>query len=712
MMKSVARAHRRWLDTLNVTLFVLSALALGATVIGFSERDEYRVRLDATKTRAYSLSPQSRQLLNSLPGDWKIAIVMSEKRATRAIRRQMDEVLKRYAQAAPRLTVRRIDPDRPETLLHYDELVGDLRRVYADPINAYDRALDGGLAALAALQSFAQQQSPILEQVAARMPATEPDRPQLQQRLGILALFADRGSQILELVRKARRPDGARPLPDYEGARSVLAQALSQWAGELDEFARLFARWQGRADLDTSVKQFATVARREFSDVAQRLAEAADPLKRLPPLELGHMGAELSRTECAVIIGPDRAAVIPSAQLFPKANVKALQSGGVRFDQRFRGEQLISAAIRSLLVERMPRVVFVHAENEPLLQRRDPQRNADLVGVAQALQMSRYEVAEWNVAQQRERPGAAPGQSVVWVIVPPPPARIIEASGALHALAEAVGQLLDDGASVLLSVSPSVLPKYGQADPLAALASPFGLVANTGAIILESIPAPERAAKRQTTLGQSIRDFPADHPISRAIDGQQTYFGMPVPLGITNHASENVQRSVIASILPSPNRWMETDWMGDLTTRPVNNDAVLNEPVPVVVAAQRHLAGKHDGNGAPGRPQRFMLVGSGGWMISNVADAVWDIGGGAGGAGGGRVALINPGNHELMLASVAWLAGMDDLIAASPMSQDVARLRHITPETRLLWFWLVVAGLPALCLGLGSLVWLWRRSAR
>ena len=90
-------------------------------------------------------------------------------------------------------------------------------------------------------------------------------------------------------------------------------------------------------------------------------------------------------------------------------------------------------------------------------------------------------------------------------------------------------------------------------------------------------------------------------------------------------------------------------------------------------------------------------------MVSNVADVVLDV-------GGGRVALINPGNHELMLASAAWLAGMDDLVAASPVSQEIARLRGISPETRTRWVWIAVAGLPAVCVLLGVCVWMIRRN--
>jgi hypothetical protein len=63
-----------------------------------------------------------------------------------------------------------------------------------------------------------------------------------------------------------------------------------------------------------------------------------------------------------------------------------------------------------------------------------------------------------------------------------------------------------------------------------------------------------------------------------------------------------------------------------------------------------------------------------------------------------------------MLASVSWLAGMDDLIAASPISQEVSRLRDLSPDARTRWFWIVVAGLPLLCIAAGAAIWIARRS--
>ena len=59
---------------------------------------------------------------------------------------------------------------------------------------------------------------------------------------------------------------------------------------------------------------------------------------------------------------------------------------------------------------------------------------------------------------------------------------------------------------------------------------------------------------------------------------------------------------------------------------------------------------------------------------------------------------------------VAWLANMDDLIAAGPMGQQVARLRNLSPRDRAIWGWVLIGGVPAACLLLSILVYLARRT--
>jgi hypothetical protein len=53
--------------------------------------------------------------------------------------------------------------------------------------------------------------------------------------------------------------------------------------------------------------------------------------------------------------------------------------------------------------------------------------------------------------------------------------------------------------------------------------------------------------------------------------------------------------------------------------------------------------------------------------------------------GGGRTALVNPGNRELLLASVAWLADRSDLLGAGLSGREVPRIEGLGDGARLAW---------------------------
>jgi hypothetical protein len=681
-------SRRSALDGLNLAVFLAALVTIVVVVNMLAVEPALRWRFDATKTRAYSLSAQTRRLLADLDGSWTIALVLDRGAVDPAVLRQVDEVLDRYREASPKMSVVRIDPAEPETLDQYEALLSRLRTIHRDRIAAFDDTLQEAGEAADLFAVFLQQQSGRLAGLRQALPADEPALGEIDQLLSILALRVQQAQQVQAERRRALRVDANRALPDYETARSILVAGLSGWAEEQFRLGQMMGAWVASEALGEAVRAYASAERPEHERWARELAAVADPLRHLPPLELGRIGRALEQGEAAIVLGPPGAAVVPSAQLLPRLQRDA---PGVTFDQRFRGDQIISAAIRSVLVEQMPLVVFAHAQEDSMLLRRG--QNIDLVGAAAVLDASRFDVAEWIVGQS-DRPAPKPGQPVVWIIVPPVTRTGLEPSAAEQALVEATGQLLADGEAVMLNVHPSLLAKFGRADPWGTLAGEFGLAADTARVVFEQVQvAPEETSQER---GQIVQDFPADHAIARAVHGQRTYLVLPVPVLQDARAPAGVRRQVVARIEPSADRWLEGDW-----SRPPQAGGraeareALEDAVPVVVTAERHSE-------VTGRQQRFMLVGSGGWMLSYITDIATSV-------GGERVALEFPGNYELLLASVAWLAQMDELIAPSAVSQQVARLDGVTSRVKWVWGGIVVGGVPVACLILGVLVWGIRR---
>ena len=673
----------RWASSL---LFLL-ALTVGLVALNdILMQPELRSRIDATKSRSYSLSPRSQQLLATLEGDWSITVVMVDAETDPAVVSQIDEVLDRYAAAAPSMNVRSIDPSMPGALTEYDRLLMELRDREADAIEAFERIVRDATEEFANLVAFAGPTADRIDRILAPGAESGASMRDVEAISAALRLLGQQGHLVLEAVDEAVALDDGSPLPDLEAARSILEQGLSRWANELQAGARRIERIEG-IDPD-QLPELARLAN-AISTEATALATTADRLAQLEPLELARIAAQLREGEAAIIVGPDRAMAIPASQLFA-SNLQQDDVGSVRIDQRFRGEQLLSSAIRSMQQDTMPAVVFVHADDVSRLDAHPQQ--ADVTGITGLLEAARIEVAEWPVTLAPQ-PAFPAGTPVVWVVLPPSERIGFEIGTAERRLLEATSHLIDQGASVLVSLYPSFLPRYGQADPWAELVAGIGIEADTGSVLLEETV--DGDGKIVVQMFQQLTEFPAPHPVASALNGQSLALPLPVPL--RSSGDVGASRQPLASVDPTGDRWLESQWTPSLDLGPVQRGTQgLDDPVDVIYAIERPAVDD-------GSFQRLLVVGSGPWMLTNVADVAVS-------AGGDRISLLHPGNHELMMASVAWLAGEDQLVAQGPLSQEVARLRGIGDTELQVVGWLLTLVLPGAVLLLGIVVWMARRT--
>lgn len=666
-----------------VRIAALGAIAIAA--IALVDRSPLHVQLDATKTRAYALSEQTIRLLGELEGNWRITVVAAEASSDAPTRRQVDEVLRRFSEINPRIQTRRLDPTDPRTLGEWEALLDDLQRDAGPRLVELRQTLDEASADFDALVEFARVQSGAL----AAIPPTgteELDRGLTGLRDGLAQLVA-RADEFRDSIRTLRETTATRPLADDESTRAALLANHALWSDQLaagDSLLRRIARLPGAPE---ALARPARASADEFESLAERLRRSQDRLSRAPSLELTGIGRALAEGEAAIVTGPKGSAAIPAWQLFPR-----LSRGGagapsaLRFDRRFRGEQVITATIRSLLTP-PPLVVLVHAEDHSLLKPADD-RN-DFSAAADALQAARFELREW-LPTDSATPSPAPNQRAVWIVVPPLSRRGLDMSPGERTLLERARRLIDDGQPVLLTVARSLRPLFRQEDPWARLTAASGITVETGVVVL-ALDRLERG-RGATRSWHRIEHGDADHPIARALTGQSSVFTHPTPLALDPRDGAAFP---LVSIDPAPEIWLENDWRGEGRERPAPPPGRgLETPACVVAAAERAI-------GDRGRRQRILVAGSGGWLLTSVLDASESL-------GGDRLVLSNPGNRELLLSSINWLAELDEQIAPGPSGRETARLAGIDTSVRRLWMVIALILLPAAPLLLGVVV-IWSR---
>ncbi len=637
-----------WKICASSVLLLITVVAINT--IAMSEAT--RLRFDATGSRAYTLSEQSQQLLATLENPWKIVILLDDSKVERAVLRQVDEVLRRYREGSERIQIERINPANPSSLVQYDALLRNIIQIYSEELAGAEKAVAQAVKTFEELILFGATTSVWAEGLLLKAPLTQQEQETILVLSSSLALLGNDGDLILNEVDKAMRVSADQPLPKLSSARDILVAATGKWSQELAEVAWWLQENRTNA-IATTCAEYASL----FEKMAIQLAQADDELRRLGQLEFGQLAEQLAVGEGAIVLSPNRAIMIPARVVFPNTGIN---QDTTAVDYRFRGEQIISSAMRSLQSTLQPTVVFVHAEEGSILGKKP--NNVDVWAARGLLETSRFIVKEW-ATHDGSRPNLQDGP-VVWVVIPPANRAGLSLSAREQSLLEATRGLLAGNEPVLLNVQPSLLPRYGQTDPWSKLAESIGVQVDTENVLVEQVAVGPNQLEVQRA--QMIDDLHSNHLVARAVSGRQLF--LPFPLQVQGG-------EVLIRIEPTEDHWLDSKWETEMLNS--TGKTPLHEPIQIAAAIEHHS------------DARAIVIGSGGWLLSWALDRAVSL-------GGNQVAMVNPGNSELLIASIEWLSGLDDWIAASPIGQQSSRVTGLLNTTYFVWAILLIVGVPGL----------------
>ena len=671
-----AASQRIW-AWVRPTLFLLAMAVLATAIGGLARSTPLRAAADVTGSRRYQLTDATQALLGRLQGDWSATLIVDRGAADEMALAQMEEVLSQAAAgvAAPaQLRVKVLDPVDGRGGGAYRSWLDELRQRHRRELDQYDATIDDALDVFAELVSTGRAQLPALDALSATLPRDSSERQQVDALRGGFRQLATSSAEVVRSITELRQSSPDRPLGDEAAAAAALRDNHRHWAAQLAGMAEWFNR-----HAEPEMMSAAQLAR-ELEAIAARLRSSEDALSRLAPLELAQVGAAVAAGDALVIESPGALAVIPGWQALPRAGA---EEEGSAFDRRFRSEQVLTAAIRSLAGGGAFRVVIMHSQDRSLFA--PSSDGVDLAGVIDTLRAARIPVVEWRMGADAPALSALPA---VFVVLPPTQARL-EPTRPEQQLIDEARRLVDFGESVLLSVGPSLLPMTGRVDPWGDIAARAGVAARTNLLLTDEIPVSAGRIRRQSSL---VRPIPDSCAIAQAIFGQRFELGSGVPLQISADAQAAGSVQPILESPPAPGRVLISDWRRLADDRSTARSEPIAEPVMLAAAALRQRL--------DGQLARAVVVGSADWAFSNMASRTQTI--------SGRETLAAPGNRELMLAAVRWLAGQDDQVAFGGTGGEVARVGALRGSTRQLWAFALIVLVPV---SLGVTGWRirWRR---
>ena len=693
------------------------------------------VRFDLSATRSHSFSPQTRHVLAALQTPHTLVAVFrddaKQSELAAARRRHLEDLLEEYARTNRQITVRTISVARDSA--GADGVAREVAQRFAKETLPLQTQLKDASAAMAAVAADLSQWQPALDALASAPYASEAHQARARGTANALARLR---LKLLAAVTDAQK-ELAAPMPDcirvsqagYDTllaaheeiklSRQVLSETLVGGASKLEDretALNLAARMKGTP---AQCLQAAYVLQNARSTTAYEQARMA-----------------LASGETLVVLADKRARVVPVERLFrrvgdnlAKAGVTAQDSGA----EQFTGEEQITGALVSLSLSPAPRVVFLQANAGAALTPDNPGQDSRpglFQAMAERLRALDFEVVETNVWSDKNMtdagwpinlPQALPGQKTVWVMCPflePNPRNPASLKmDSREKTCDFLQKQLDKGDSAMVLLNHDPLPdparvavadevlgkasSYEKRHPVAALLKRQGMDAHLWEALAHEVQEP--GMQPVPALATELRHYPADSAVSRAVEGLTLRLERPFPVLPLKPAPAGVTVHEVASVLLPRLYTLGYEALHNGAAQSYNPASALPY-APVALAAEC----PHDA--------RVMAVGDLLWATDLKTTyghhPEW-----APASSGGAVGMANlpggisayPGNAELFVNGVCWLAHLDDLVAPGARSQDVRRIAPMGEGLSLSLRLLLLLGLPLGAAAAGIGVWVLRK---
>lgn len=697
------QTRRRTIYSLNVAIAIIAAVGVVVLVNWVVDR-QYRqispsvkdwIRFDLTATRQYSLSPQTKQTLGRLD---QAVTVYTLFRDTRPELKRVRDLVDEYGRYSPELDVQHIDPDLDLTGLEtfYEQLTKRFEGELKPMRNAIDQARQ-------ALDQVADQTVGLLVPTKELAEHPELNDPNLKALLDQMQQqFTQLGDAVANTNKQIEAAmDG--PLPRFGSMKSVLESFLSQ----LDQNLLSVAIQQLERQVDQNRQPAAVlndvVALVDLIKPVQQRVKASLEALQASPLaqEYSAVTSTLSGTPSVVVMSPDRVQVIPVNQMYrapdPRAGEDAPQQA------RFLGEEKLTGTLVSLTLEVKPMVVFVNSGRTPAI---GPQ--GEYEAVAERLRSAGFRVESWSPGGQMTSfgqplppgppPVAEPGQPTAWIVLPimgdPSNPMLSMSNPVKQRVATHIQERVDAGDAAMFMLSFNPASQLGGTDPLVEYLGAWGMTPQLDRQVLREMQLPDR--RTQAMPWFTIDQWPDDTVITQALAGMPTLFVQSSPILYGGGQAEGEQAIAHYPLvqLHDSRMWTAKPTSAQAMQGAKYDEASAAETFTVAVAAQRgdtriavfaDPAFAHDEVTTNADP---------GLRLPRMAE---------------MMGAAYPGNSELFVNTTYWLLGLDELVAASPRTQDIRRIESMSQNTLIGYAVFIIGGLPALCLASGVGVWIVRR---
>ena len=691
----------------NVVLTVVVVIVLAILVVAIAQRSN--ARLDTTASGVYSLKPQTVNIIKDLKEPIKlVSLYIRPERRAQDDAESVDyaqtvaDLLEEYEQKGKNITIDVIDPVQDPA--KEDALYNEIISKYGQELTQYKSFLEK-------FDGEYEQLRKLLADGAVAVQDLQTDQLGRGETGQILSAVIDTIRRAPEeLARTKEDIDRARgqKRPDYKGLVDAAKEALDTVSQRQSAIGQFAEKYKADASVPEPVRNYLAASVTRHKAIEEKAQSLIGEIDKLGEVKVDSLRDTLERTQNPILVlGEDDWRVISFNQVW-QIDPEIRETGEVK--PQFAGEQQISTAILSLTSERKPKVVFIRPGGAPLTTPGFPpfQPSGPLSRIAQRLRSYNFEVLEkdlsgqWAMQAQMRGMPAEPEPSdeeikdAIWVVLSVPTPQMGPMQPPTD-IGPKVAEHLKNGGSVLAMFLP-------ESDDLSAALDEWGIDVKTDVVAVHE--KVETAGAQGTMLEEAkrvpfifvINDY-GDHLVTEPL---RSLDSLLVPLmAVETQTKDGIKTTPILPVPQVPPSWGERDLQTALQNGPVKFNSSIDGtgdiPAPIFGGA---VAEKADGTGA-----RVVAIGS----LQFITNPMLTMNDPELLRQGIPVALF-PGNSELFMNSIFWLAHMETMIAISPAAMDVARIEPMSPGTLNAWrIGLVLVGIPVAVIACGGLVYFLRR---
>jgi hypothetical protein len=735
-------AKRRSTNALMVLVAVIAAIGI-AIIANYVVYWQYRglspaarswVRFDLTSTRRYSLSEQSRAVLDQLDTEHRVVTMLGGDDIEPAQQQRVRDLVDEYARASKSINVQHIDLDTQSD--RREELLAEMDAMFAEETASIRASIAEGLRLTDLYAETVDQIEAWLSDIIDNNVKFRPESIQRQRLTDLHSQYLrlqDQRKRLLQMRDEMLGSDwrarlkspgivtegDGQNLPDYTALMATIQQYILQLAGNT------LPDTPGKADqlrrgvvIDNlappETQQAAAEAQNALAAMVQQIPQffatvkkETDPLLNITaPLRYKEARAILNAKPCVLLTSGSDARVIPADLLFRGTG----DASTSQINDLFVGEEQLTGALISIQLDPPPLVVFIRSNiglRAVSVIGSEQQRIEGVYDeVIKRLLAMDFEVAEWPDPVNTDPPPLRADQRVVWVTMPYFRPDVNRSASLDNTNKDTVAAFLQerlskgDGAMVMLYANGDTAPRLrGEAPPdtMAQLLRTFGIDAQLYQSAVQLQSEDEDGDNRKYTNQFIVNTWPESPIVGDALNGINTFFTYPIPIEL--ESKQGVKQTPLVQVAAPVLHVQEA--AADPKTGVFEPEPDSDRERVLIGAA----AEKDDG--------RLVTIGSATWamdeILSSAALPDGTVGKDLADRPGARI--LYPGNSDLFVNSICWLAHEEALIAASPRTQDIRRIEPMSSGTLgtiriLLW-----AGMPAAILVLGVGVGLMRRRA-